>query len=308
MRVYDNSDSRVSSQLIAMSQPTILPVRIITHNIRYATESPFDGEELWSVRCPLISSELVFNSQCPSTTFICLQEVLHGQLIDIETALNQRHSREWAYIGVGRDDGLQAGEYSPIFYRPSVWKLMHWETKWLSETPGQPSKGWDASSIRIVTIGHFMHVQHHLPIVVMSTHLDNDGAQSRLESARLILNVARQDSWQSLPVFIGGDFNSPPSDEAYKLMTARDSPMLDTRLVLPRLHKYGNEMTFTSFGGKGSEPPSIIDFIFIKKSNCIMSKSYAILDNKFDDGIYNSDHRAVVVDIDINMSQLLRIQ
>lgn len=38
-------------------------------------------------------------------TFLCLQEVLHNQLIDILTALNQSAEigGEWKYIGVGRD-------------------------------------------------------------------------------------------------------------------------------------------------------------------------------------------------------------
>jgi hypothetical protein len=46
---------------------------------------------------------------------LCLQEVLHSQLLYILSVLSG-----WTYIGVGRDDGLKAGEYSPIIYRPSL--------------------------------------------------------------------------------------------------------------------------------------------------------------------------------------------
>ena len=44
------------------------------------------------------------------------------------------------YIGVGRDDGKKAGEYSPILYRSAVWKVEAWKTVWLSETPDKPGK------------------------------------------------------------------------------------------------------------------------------------------------------------------------
>jgi hypothetical protein len=47
---------------------------------------------------------------------------------------------EWAYIGVGRDDGKEKGEYSPIIYRSRVWRVESWRTVWLSETPDRPGK------------------------------------------------------------------------------------------------------------------------------------------------------------------------
>lgn len=113
-----------------------LDIRIITHNIRYATKSPFQGEEPWPIRCPRLCSQFKFNSLQPST-IICLQEVLHTQLKDILRSLNESENQDnqWSYIGVGRDDGKEAGEYSPIFYRPSVWRLEMDETRWLSPTP-----------------------------------------------------------------------------------------------------------------------------------------------------------------------------
>jgi hypothetical protein len=62
---------------------------------------------------------------------------------------------KWKYIGVGRDDGITKGEYSPIFYNSEVHELISWRYFWLSETPDRPSRGWDANSIRICTVGRF---------------------------------------------------------------------------------------------------------------------------------------------------------
>jgi len=278
-----------------------LSIRVITHNIRYATQSPFQGEELWPVRCPLLCSALAFNSNNPET-FICLQEVLHTQLLDILASLNKSTATQagdpWSYIGVGRDDGKMAGEYSPIFYRPAVWRLERWETRWLSETPTVPSKGFDASSVRIVTIGHFVHVKTGKNVLVLSTHLDDQGRQSRRESAKIILDSIR--STTSLrpvsAVLLGGDFNSPPDGEAYQIMTSPDSIMEDVGAQVSGTKHYGNEMTFTSFGYVDNEP-SRIDFIFCRKGDRVTYQTYAVLANRFDDGVYHSDHRACVTDL-----------
>jgi endonuclease/exonuclease/phosphatase family metal-dependent hydrolase len=278
-----------------------LSIRVITHNIRYATEAPFKGEEHWPVRCPRLCSELVFNSTSIPETFICLQEVLHSQLVDISRSLNESTSRgEWQYIGVGRDDGKQAGEYSPIFYRPSILQLKGWRTVWLSETPEKPSKGWDAASIRIVTVGVFKHSPTGKDVLIMNTHFDDRGIRSREESAKIILGLIDSESKSKdfSAVLVAGDFNSPIDDAAYRVMTAPDSSMEDVGVQIPKERRYGNEMTFTSFGHVDNIPARI-DFIFSRKSDRLHYGTYAVLANRFDDGVYLSDHRACVADLQL---------
>lgn len=277
-------------------------VRILTHNIRYATEAPFKGEERWPIRCPRLCGELVFNSLLPAT-FICLQEVLHEQLLNIRDNLNESatYSEEWAYIGVGREDGREAGEYSPIFYRPSVWKVNSWNTVWLSETPSVPSKGWDASSIRIATIGQFIHHDSGQNVIVTSTHFDNDGAVSRKNSAKMLLKILEQEAEMSLAqaTILAGDFNSSPNDEAYQIITGTGSNMVDVCNIVPREKHYGNENTFTGFSDDSISDQNRIDFIFARKYDIgdrLEFKTYAVLANRFDDGVYSSDHRACVAD------------
>lgn len=187
---------------------------------------------------------------------------------------------------------------SPIIYRPSIWHLKQWETRWLSETPTIPSRGFDASSIRIVTIGHFVHSKTGQNVLILSTHLDDQGRQSRRESAKIILEGIQ--SFIGLnkfsAVLLAGDFNSPPDDEAYQIITSPDSIMEDIGVQIPKAKHYGNEMTFTSFGDVDSKP-SRIDFIFSRKGDPITYTTYAVLANRFDDGIYLSDHRACVTDV-----------
>ncbi len=311
-----------------MTETNAVPVRVLTQNIRYATESPFKGEEPWAIRRPRLINELRYSTLYNPEAFVCLQEVLHSQLIDIDLGLNRSngpaHPRptvsEWAYIGVGRDDGQEAGEYSPIFYQPSKWELEMFRTVWLSKTPEVPSKSWDAASIRILTIGRFKHRESQRTVIAMNTHLDDQGPVSRYEAAKIILQEvegqAKPDSGKRLlPVFLAGDLNSEPDQEAYQLLNDSKSSLIDLRDSIPPNDRYGHHETFTGFGYE-NEQPKRIDFVFIGRVESTASsssssssvvgqipeatfkaRSYSVLENKFDDGVYISDHRAVVGDL-----------
>ncbi|KAF4223487.1 hypothetical protein CNMCM8980_001161 [Aspergillus fumigatiaffinis] len=295
-----------------MKTNTELPLRILTHNIRYATSSPFKGELPWDDRKQPLLNELLFNTR-NQDAFICLQEVLHNQLVDVLSGLNQHSStvpkrasetQQWEYIGVGRDDGHKAGEYSPIFYQPSVWQLRHWENVWLSKTPNKPSKGWDAASIRILTIGVFTHNVTRHTVLAMNTHLDDQGSQSRFEAAKIILQ--KIDEYQSgefatsiAGVFLAGDFNSQETQEAYHVLTGSESSLVDTAKVVEENQHYGDYYTWTGFGYEGQDPTRIDYILMGPGKNKLGSKvnGYGVLANRFDSGVYLSDHRAVVADI-----------
>lgn len=228
-------------------------------------------------------------------------------MIDIITWLNTQGT-EWQYVGVGRDDGRKAGEYSPIFYRPGVWDLLDHKTVWLSKTPDVPSKSWDAASTRILTVGIFQHRQTKKEVITMNTHLDDQGRKSRLEAAKIIVSqiasLSHRDGRADVPTFLAGDFNSETHMEAYRYLT-EFSPMTDVYTTVPKDYRYGHEDTFTGFGYEVL-PLTRIDFIFINSTTEAYDqntadrwvvKSYGVLENRFDDGIFNSDHRAVVADL-----------
>lgn len=79
------------------------------------------------------------------------QEAFKSQVDDLQTLLGEG----WSWVGVGRDDGYQAGEYSPIFYNSDLYESISHEYVWLSPTPSVPgSKGWDAVSSFLPLILH----------------------------------------------------------------------------------------------------------------------------------------------------------
>jgi endonuclease/exonuclease/phosphatase family metal-dependent hydrolase len=281
-----------------------LPLRLVTYNIRYAASSSGRSphEEPWSVRCPKLATQLRFVTAGHDSVFICLQEALSRQLQDIQRGLGS----SWACIGEGRDGGTN-GEFSPVFYRRDVWECEKSETLWLSPTPDVPSRGWDAVLNRVVTVGQFAHKTAGTRLVVMSTHFDHVGVRARQESAKLILRFARHygrgapgpnGTGHRAPaaVVLGGDFNSTPQEEAYQTLAAGHSGMADVqRLVRPE-RRYGNDMTYTSFGD-GDGPAARIDYLFLSTDSTAEVQTFGVLSNRFDDGVYISDHRPVVADI-----------
>lgn len=137
----------------------------------------------------------------------------------------------------------------------------------------------------------------------MCTHLDDQGATSRTESAKLILKVVNDTTHNSsmptpFPVFLGGDLNSEPSGSAYQILNAKGSALQVVKDVAP--WKYGNVKTFTGF--QESDDKTELDHVFVdRRAGVWEAKGFAVLPNKFDDGVYASDHRAVVGDVVLKM-------
>jgi endonuclease/exonuclease/phosphatase family metal-dependent hydrolase len=331
----------------------LLQLRILSFNIRYATTDPFTNEKPWQERVPLVVNQLQHETRFldgtspnrahpgSSKTFaaaiICLQEVLHTQLVDILASLNTvapegnssehpAHGPIWAHVGVGRDDGHTKGEYSPIIYPTSILRLLHTETVWLSPTPNKPSKGWDAGSIRIITVAVLECKATGQRILASSTHLDNSGSESRKHSVGIILQTLKrvEKAWAkdgTLSMFLAGDFNSFPIQEAYQLM-ARSDYVYDLRQFVEPNRRYNDGITFTGFEPeKDKDEQGRIDFIWLGPRNGVSSvdasdgttvaaagasgrsswavDGYAVLPNVFDDGVYLSDHRCVVGDVSL---------
>jgi hypothetical protein len=58
---------------------------------------------------------------------------------------------------------------------------------------------------------------------------------------------------------------------------------------------YGHQNTFTSFGAPGEDPPSVIDYILL--GNSVKATKFAVLENRYDDKLYISDHRPVMATV-----------
>jgi endonuclease/exonuclease/phosphatase family metal-dependent hydrolase len=263
------------------------PIRIISYNIRYNT--PADSLNPWRERKNRVASLIKYHK-----ADICgLQEVLKDQLADLERLLP-----EYKWCGIGRDDGKEAGEFSPIFYNASLFTLINWGTFWLSETPQQPgSKGWDAALPRIVTWAFLLQKSTGVKFYAFNTHFDHMGVAARSNSAHLLLDSVKNKSGE-YPVMVTGDFNSTDTSKPHQILCGKDNDaakILTDALTSSAMPHYGPLSTWNGF--HEIEENNRIDFIFV--NNHVKVRSHAILTDRWD-GKFPSDHLPVIAEIILN--------
>ena len=263
------------------TRPVETPLRVMSFNIRY--DNPGDGEHAWPKRRPLVRQVLSFYRP----DVLGLQEALEHQVKEIAGDLPG-----YAWVGVGRDDGKAAGEFSPIVYNTRRLEVMESGTFWLSPTPEKVgSRGWDAALPRIATWAKFRDRQTGGEFVALNTHFDHRGEQARAESAKLIV-MALDDELASIigevPVVITGDFNATPDSEAYATLTGA---LVDTRTAVET--PLGPEGTFGTFTAEG-EPGGRIDYVFV--SNGVDVVRAGTLSPHWN-GRHASDHFPVMADV-----------
>src|SRR5690606_32554944 len=152
-------------------------LRVATYNLRY--DNPQDSLDNWQYRKSTVAKLIQFHD----FDIFGTQEGLKHQLDYL-----QEEMPGYAYIGVGRDDGKDAGEYAAIFYKKELFELLDKGNFWLSEDTTKPNKGWDAVLPRICSWGKFKEKSSGLVFFFFNTHFDHVGTIARQESAKLILN------------------------------------------------------------------------------------------------------------------------
>lgn len=252
--------------------------RIATFNIRW--DNPGDEGNLWKDRLPHVVGLIQFHQ----ISLFGTQETLVNQLKQINEGLG------YLSIGVGRDDGKEKGEFSPIHYDPKQYQLEDSGTFWLSPTPDSPSKGWDAALNRICTWGRFKDKKGK-KFYVFNVHYDHIGQQAREESSKLLVAKVKEINTKNLPVILMGDFNVTPENPAYATITS-DPSWEDARLV-SKLPSYGPKGTFNSFDWN-KMPDGIIDHIFIQGK--IQVLRHGILTDNYGKK-YPSDHFPVMAEV-----------
>ena len=263
--------------LLAHSQEIIAA----TFNLRLQTDA--DTGNLWSQRAPQVSALIRFHEFDVFAT----QEGFRNQLNDIK-----RNLPEYEFYGVGRDDGKEAGEHSAVFYRKDRFNLLKNGDFWLSETPDQPSKGWDATCCnRICSWVHLADKKTGKTFYFFSVHFDHQGTVARVESSKLILQriagIAANE-----PVIFAGDLNGDQQSEWYKNLQA--SELLDDTFKQVS-DPYANNGTFNGFG-KNLASPAIIDHIFVTSQ--FMVRKWGILSDSYH-GKYPSDHFPVMAKVEL---------
>lgn len=190
-------------------------LKVCTYNLRYKNTSDTNAGNGWNTRRTYLINFV--NFQQPD--LLGVQEAVKSQMTDMASGL-----KDYAYIGVGRDNGIESGEYSAIFYRTERMVLLDNGDFWLSDTPWKPSKGFPSKGgsttySRICTWGKFFDKATGTVVYHFNTHMDLDET-NRQQSFFLIKQkleeIAGKD-FRNAPIIISGDYNAVQTGETYKL-------------------------------------------------------------------------------------------
>ena len=240
-------------------------MNVATYNLRLSYLGDSLQGDGWGQRAPYVAKLIQYHE----FDIFGTQEGKHHQLEDLKAMMP-----EYEYIGVGRDDGAQGGEYAAIFYKPERFELLDSGNFWLSEDTTQPNKGWDAECIRVCTWGKFLDKLSGNTFVHFNLHMDHIGVVARAESAKLILEKIKAFP-EKLPVMLSGDFNVDQLNESYLLL--QNSGILSDAYTTADM-VYANNGTFNAF-----QPDAMteerIDHIFLSPEFKV--KKYGILTDTY---------------------------
>lgn len=254
-------------------------LKVMTYNIRLSLES--DKENAWDNR----KEDALALMSYYHPDYFGVQEAVPQQMVDIKTSL-----KDYNYVGVGRDDGKNQGEYSAIFYDKNKLEVLKSGTFWLSETPEKPSKGWDAAYNRVCTYALFKLKKSGKKFYAFNVHFDHVGDVARVNSSKLILEKIKELNPENLPLTLTGDFNLTDDTEPIKII----SQSLDNAYYHSKKPHYGPKGTFTAFD-INTVPKERIDYIFVKGFD---TETIRTINDRRENLLYPSDHFPILAKIE----------
>jgi endonuclease/exonuclease/phosphatase family metal-dependent hydrolase len=309
---YCNRPERSNERSFPIAKERPNTVRMVTYNIRGESALDCQYGNAWESRKNKISYLL----KRYQPDLIGLQGVRTHYITDIQALFP-----EYMCIAFDVDEN---NKDVVLLVHASRFKIENQRHFWLSEDslsmsiPEQPA--WGGQSPRIViSVTLCDHYNSNNRFVVMCTHFDSAGMESRIKSAEVLMQqVAQIDA--TIPLVIAGDFNfilttptiSEKSQQAYALIT-NNAGLYDIRDSSSDNH-YGPDGTWIGWRyDKYAAPHGTIgerlDNIFVRHcvvmqegvlnlkvdssmSDCIESSHGDFIENG-----YPSDHLPVIADL-----------
>ena len=252
---------------------------VMSYNIKL--DYPKEGKNSWANRKPFFINQIQFYEP----DVLGVQEAMPNQMKDMDSVLVN-----YSYVGVGRDDGKNEGEFSAVFYKTDKFNVINSGTFWLSKTPNKVSMGWDAVCNRVCTYVLLKDKDSGKSFWVFNTHFDHVGKEARKNSATLIMEKIKKLNMDNHSVILIGDFNMESDHESIQhikteLKDSKEIAELD----------FGPEGTFNGF--QFDKPVTRrIDFAFVSED--VTVSKYAVLSDNWNLQ-YPSDHMPVLIKINL---------
>ena len=267
------------------------PLRVMSYNIRLGVAN--DSLNSWENRKPATIAML--NDINPAVFGV-------QEAFDFQVEYILKNCPRYKAVGVGRDDGVHAGEHMSVFYDTTRVALKTWGTYWLSETPEVPSVGWDAACYRTATWTLLRDLGKKKDFFFVNTHLDHVGKVARREGIALIYNRIRKMNPKGIPMVLTGDFNVLPDDPCLEdinslMLSARfNSKQADAIGSFNGFGAYGNSASAPSLDDSASDRESLrpLDYIYFSGFS---STQFRVVTTTYQDIPYISDHYPVFADL-----------
>lgn len=216
-----------------------------------------------------------------------LQEALWGQVQDLEVGLP-----DYEWVGVGRDDGIEGGEFTPIFYRSDRYEHIAHGTFWLSDTPNVPGSTYEDGEVRIATWLEVSELESGQPILALNSHWDEHSQQARAFGASFIVQQLSFLAPSPRARLVIGDFNCDEDSEP--MNTLRNGGRLDD--VYRVAHPTVSENEATSHGFSGDPRGARMDFLMVSTGLFEVERAAIVRAGSSEEG-WPSDHFPVVGDL-----------
>ena len=249
----------------------------MTFNVRFATAP--DGDHAWPLRRE--AAFAVVREARPH--LVGLQEALASQLDEFCEALPG-----YDRLGVGRDDGIAAGEHGAILVDRERLAVLQHSDFWFSDTPEVPgSTSWGNENVRMCTFARLTDRLGGGSLWHYNLHIDHASQFSRLNSIGLLLERI-EDRSPADPVVVTGDFNVGEGDEV--ILSMLGAGFTDTfRAANPDAVDAATYHDFTGCTGGDK-----IDYIFAGRG--LETVGSEILRSSYG-GKWPSDHFPVIADL-----------
>lgn len=242
----------LTSVSLAAQPATADAIDVMSFNIRHGRGD--DGEHVWPNRRAIVPSVIASSG----ASIVGLQEVLDFQLAELVSALPRHRA-----IGVGRDDGVSAGEFAPLLVDTTRFTIVASGTFWFSDTPDVPgSMHWGNRITRIATWARLADRRTADTLRVYNAHWDHESQPSRERSASLLLARASRDGSPRDGVLVTGDFNAGEANPAFRALVGGGGASVHLRDSYRVQHPTASVVgTFNAF--RGDSTGEKIDAILI---------------------------------------------
>jgi endonuclease/exonuclease/phosphatase family metal-dependent hydrolase len=190
-------------------------LRVMSFNIRFARagHSEEATENNWNDPEHPRSERVIRVIRDVAPDVLGVQEGRDGQIEDLKAAFP-----EYAFYGIGRDDGKREGEFSGIFYRRDRFARKDAGSFWLSATPDKVGTTFAINKLpRIASWVRLGDNKVGRELVLLNMHWDHQDKAAREKSAVLVrerlATIAKE-----LPVIVMGDLNTTEDTPAFRAL------------------------------------------------------------------------------------------